>query len=49
MIAFKARMKTFGYSASHILPHGSYLINLGNPDGYVPRAIIRRLLRLSEG
>ncbi|EPS98992.1 hypothetical protein FOMPIDRAFT_136203 [Fomitopsis schrenkii] len=33
VIAFKARMKTFGYSASHILPHGSYLINLGNPDG----------------
>ncbi|KAH9832888.1 AP endonuclease [Rhodofomes roseus] len=30
--AFKARMKTFGYSASHILPHGSYLVNLGNPD-----------------
>ncbi|TFY64963.1 hypothetical protein EVJ58_g2280 [Rhodofomes roseus] len=30
--AFKARMKTSGYSASHILPHGSYLVNLGNPD-----------------
>ncbi|KII89165.1 hypothetical protein PLICRDRAFT_139470 [Plicaturopsis crispa FD-325 SS-3] len=29
---FKARMKEFGYSPSHILPHGSYLINLGNPD-----------------
>ena len=36
VLAFKARMKTFGYSASHILPHGSYLINLGNPDEYVP-------------
>ncbi|KAH9928083.1 xylose isomerase-like protein [Fomitopsis serialis] len=32
ILAFKARMKTFGYSASHILPHGSYLVNLGNPD-----------------
>ena len=29
---FKARMKAFGYSASHVLPHGSYLVNLGNPD-----------------
>lgn len=23
------------YSADYILPHGSYLINLGNPDAYV--------------
>ena len=30
--AFKARMKSFGYSPSLILPHGSYLVNLGNPD-----------------
>ncbi|EED78926.1 predicted protein, partial [Postia placenta Mad-698-R] len=30
--SFKSRMKTFGYSPSHILPHGSYLVNLGNPD-----------------
>ncbi|OJT12507.1 hypothetical protein TRAPUB_10908 [Trametes pubescens] len=29
---FKERMKTFGYSPSYILPHGSYLVNLGNPD-----------------
>ncbi|KAI0929317.1 hypothetical protein AcW1_006294 [Taiwanofungus camphoratus] len=29
---FKDRMKQFGYSAAHILPHGSYLVNLGNPD-----------------
>ncbi|KAI0757941.1 xylose isomerase-like protein [Fomes fomentarius] len=29
---FKDRMKLFGYSPSHILPHGSYLVNLGNPD-----------------
>ncbi|KAI1791074.1 AP endonuclease [Ganoderma leucocontextum] len=29
---FKARMNAFGYSASHVLPHGSYLVNLGNPD-----------------
>ncbi|KAI8981261.1 xylose isomerase-like protein [Trametes punicea] len=29
---FKERMKSFGYSPSHILPHGNYLVNLGNPD-----------------
>ncbi|KZP19724.1 AP endonuclease [Athelia psychrophila] len=30
--AFKARLESFGYSPAHVLPHGSYLINLGNPD-----------------
>ena len=29
---FKSRMKGFGYDPSDILPHGSYLVNLGNPD-----------------
>lgn len=29
---FKERCKEFGYEAKHILPHDSYLINLGNPD-----------------
>ncbi|KAF9266355.1 AP endonuclease [Marasmius fiardii PR-910] len=29
---FKERMKLFSYNPKHILPHGSYLINLGNPD-----------------
>ncbi|KAI5116240.1 hypothetical protein M0805_001234 [Coniferiporia weirii] len=29
---FKSRMKMFAYEPHHILPHGSYLINLGNPD-----------------
>ncbi|EGN95779.1 hypothetical protein SERLA73DRAFT_162523 [Serpula lacrymans var. lacrymans S7.3] len=29
---FKSQMNTLGYSSSHVLPHGSYLINLGNPD-----------------
>ena len=32
IISFKARMKEFGYSPGHVLVHGSYLINLGNPD-----------------
>ena len=32
---FKQRMKDFGYSPKHVLPHGSYLVNLGNPDRYV--------------
>ncbi|KIK73031.1 hypothetical protein PAXRUDRAFT_21305 [Paxillus rubicundulus Ve08.2h10] len=27
-----ARMNEFGYDSKHVLPHGSYLINLGNPD-----------------
>ncbi|KAF7359042.1 AP-endonuc-2 domain-containing protein [Mycena sanguinolenta] len=29
---FKARLVEHGYDPLHILPHGSYLINLGNPD-----------------
>lgn len=28
---FKSRCEEFGYSSNHILPHSSYLINLGNP------------------
>ncbi|KAJ7684281.1 xylose isomerase-like protein [Mycena polygramma] len=28
----KARLVEHNYNPSHILPHGSYLINLGNPD-----------------
>ncbi len=30
--AFKARCSEFGYDAGVILPHDSYLINLGSPD-----------------
>jgi deoxyribonuclease-4 len=29
---FKARCAEFGYAPGHILPHDSYLINLGHPD-----------------
>lgn len=29
---FKEQCKKFGYEAKHILPHDSYLINLGHPD-----------------
>lgn len=29
---FKARCEAYGYSPNQILPHDSYLINLGNPD-----------------
>jgi len=32
---FKERMKEYGYAPRYILPHGSYLINLGNPDKFV--------------
>lgn len=28
---FKSRCEKYGYSPDHILPHSSYLINLGNP------------------
>ena len=30
--AFKANCEKYGYTPSQILPHDSYLINLGNPD-----------------
>jgi len=30
--SFKARMNAFGYDPKHVLPHGSYLVNLANPD-----------------
>ncbi|KAI0761411.1 xylose isomerase-like protein [Irpex lacteus] len=29
---FKRRMEKLGYDAKCVLPHGSYLVNLGNPD-----------------
>ncbi|MDL2265063.1 deoxyribonuclease IV [Parabacteroides sp. OttesenSCG-928-G07] len=29
---FKERCKEYGYEAKHILPHDSYLINLGHPE-----------------
>lgn len=29
---FKTRCKEFGYETKHILPHDSYLINLGHPE-----------------
>ncbi|KAH7100546.1 xylose isomerase-like protein [Auriculariales sp. MPI-PUGE-AT-0066] len=30
--AFHAAMKEHNYAPEHVLPHGSYLLNLGNPD-----------------
>jgi deoxyribonuclease-4 len=30
--AFKANMEQCGFTASQVLPHDSYLINIGNPD-----------------
>ena len=29
---FKANMDRYNYTSENVLPHGSYLINLGNPD-----------------
>jgi hypothetical protein len=36
---FKKRMKDLDYDPKHVLPHGSYLINLGNPDRYVVQSM----------
>ena len=30
--SFRNHCRELGYTAKHILPHDSYLINLGNPD-----------------
>ena len=32
IMLFKERCEEFGYKAEHILPHDSYLINLGHPE-----------------
>ncbi|CUR53076.1 deoxyribonuclease IV [Buchnera aphidicola] len=34
-ISFKKNCKNYGYSPQQILPHSSYLINLGHPDDYL--------------
>lgn len=34
-MAFIERLKAFGYEARHVLPHGNYLVNMGNPDAEV--------------
>lgn len=36
ILNFKKRMKQYGYANNMVLPHGNYLINLGNPDKFVP-------------
>ena len=33
--AFKTRLRDFSYDCKHVMPHGNYLVNLGNPDAYV--------------
>ncbi|KAK0211600.1 hypothetical protein IW262DRAFT_1301540 [Armillaria fumosa] len=49
---FKARMKKYYYELKDVPPHGSYLINLGNPDvmfiqvfDVIPCRILRAQLR----
>lgn len=32
---FKSRLSEFNYHPDLVLPHGSYLINIGNPDKWV--------------
>ncbi|RXW12458.1 hypothetical protein EST38_g13397 [Candolleomyces aberdarensis] len=41
---FKKRMKDFDYDPKHVLPHGSYLINLGNPDRFVAKLTLALLI-----
>lgn len=38
---FKSRLSKFGFQQEHILPHGSYLVNLGNPDKSVRCTIMQ--------
>jgi AP endonuclease-1 len=48
---FKERMVEHKYSADMVLPHGSYLINLGNPDLYsisIPNNLCRLIDLLIE-
>lgn len=46
VVAFKRRLREFGYEPKHVLPHGNYLVNLGNPDAYVSirRSSVRPIL-----
>ena len=37
---FKERMKAFGYTSDNVLPHGSYLINMANPDEWVLSRVV---------
>jgi len=49
---FKKVMKTSGFTAGQILPHDSYLINLGNPDAEKRKkssdAFVDELFRVSQ-
>ena len=49
---FKSRCEEFGYSASQILPHDSYLINLGSPEAESleksRKSFIEELLRCEQ-
>lgn len=42
--AFKDAMRAHGYDAAHVLPHGSYLLNLGNPDACARRSLLAWML-----
>lgn len=49
---FHRRCQEYGYDAKHILPHDSYLINLGNPDKEAleksRRAFLDEILRCEQ-
>jgi len=50
--AFKKNCETYGYLPQHILPHDSYLINIGNPDAAMRKkscdALIDELTRCGD-
>jgi len=52
IIAFKSEMQKYGYTADDVLPHDSYLINLGSPDKFARakslNAFIDEALRVEE-
>ena len=46
--AFRENCSKYGYTAAAILPHDSYLINLGQPDAEKRQQEIRSLLRIDD-
>jgi hypothetical protein len=45
---FKKRMEEHGYTSNMVLPHGSYLINLGNPDALVSLQTLSKFVMLMK-
>merc|ERR1711916_334595 len=37
-------MEKYGYTADHVLPHGSYLVNLGSPNSDIRKKSIQSVV-----